>query len=583
MQAWNILLVDDESDVHEVTRLALKHRRWRKRPFELTSLMSMKDAVALFESNKAPAFQVAIVDVVMEKEDAGLRLCEYIRAHCPSSLRIVLRTGQPGVAPEEHVLNEYDIDYYLAKSEATPDKLYSIIRACLRSSQDISTLLAFGRQLQSFCRALQEVTSVKDLLVFMAEALQFLELKHSIQTVFNYDLNAPNESNVWLAPRTSRRSSSEILEAMRKALATGKLMSIHSGADFGLPSTSFIIPFESTEQFDPDIKSADPDVIGARIPGALYFEIAAEVVSDKARRDIQSDAVLFLDNWRIAYATLLLQERYAKERMLREKMYFERVQGIAKMVTGVAHELNTPLGVANTANSMLVSLARDLTSAPPGAPEVAELIKDIEESCKLMTKNLARTQTLIKSFKQLSASQLSDQRGEYDIVEVVKDCVESSRPETKKHQVAVTVHSTSDKLIWDGYPSHLSQVILNMIQNVIRYAYPEGTGGKFDIRISETPAGYRMQFEDYGAGIAAEVEKNLFEPFVTSGRGKGGTGLGLAITRNIVTNLLGGAIAVQSRRGAGTKFTVDLPRVVPGEARKPEEGIGDDELMHKHR
>jgi signal transduction histidine kinase len=307
-------------------------------------------------------------------------------------------------------------------------------------------------------------------------------------------------------------------------------------------------------------------VVVERIPGALYFEISSELLTDKTRRDVLGDAVLFLDNWRIAYATLVLQERYAKERMLREKMYFERMQGIAKMVTGVAHELNTPLGVANTANSMVVSLVKDFMRVPPGASEGVELIKDIEESCMLMTKNMARAQTLIKSFKQLSASQLSDQRGEVDIIEVIQDCIETARPETKKNSLAVTISSSAAKgtpMPWIGYPSHLSQVVMNMIQNVIRYAYPAGNGGKLDIRVAETSSGYRVEFEDYGAGIAAEVEKNIFEPFNTSGRGKGGTGLGLAISHNIVTNLLKGTIKVQSTRGTGTKFTVDLPRAVP--------------------
>jgi signal transduction histidine kinase len=124
---------------------------------------------------------------------------------------------------------------------------------------------------------------------------------------------------------------------------------------------------------------------------------------------------------------------------------------------------------------------------------------------------------------------------------------------------------------------------MNMIQNVMRYAYPGGSGGKLDIRITEVPTGYRLEFEDYGAGIAAEVEKNMFEPFVTSARGKGGTGLGLAISHNIVTNLLRGAIKVQSQRGSGTKFTIEVPRVVPGEPRSAEQGLRGDELMHKRR
>ena len=98
-----------------------------------------------------------------------------------------------------------------------------------------------------------------------------------------------------------------------------------------------------------------------------------------------------------------------------------------------------------------------------------------------------------------------------------------------------------------------------------------------DIRVSEIATGYRLEFEDYGAGIAAEIEKNLFEPFVTSGRGKGGTGLGLAITHNIVTNLLKGTIKAQSRRGSGTKFTVEVPKVVPASDGQSEwSGVSND-------
>ncbi len=553
---WNILLVDDEPDVHEVTKLALKHKRWRRRPFALTSLTSMKEAVALLGGKNPPAFQVAVVDVVMETNDAGLRLCEYMRANCPASLRIVLRTGQPGVAPEEKVLNEYDIDYYLAKAEATPEKLFSIVRACLRSSQDISTLLAFGRQLQSFTRALQDVTSVADLLVFMAEALQFLELKHSAQTVFSYDLGSPRSQHV--SPRLAQMDLSKVNAAMAKAYESKQLMRVHAGREFGLPDNAFIIPFDGQDQGTANERTSPES--NETFPGALYFEIAPEVAGDKAKRDLESDAVLFIDNWRIAYATLRLQEKYARERMLREKMYYERMQSVATMVAGVAHELNTPLGVANTANSMVTSLADQIIKLPQGAPESAEMMRDLNESCHLLTKNLARAQTLIRSFKQLSASQLSDQKGEHDLVEIVKDCVESMTPEAKKHSVAITV-SGQAPMAWQGYAGHLSQVVINMIQNILRYAYPQGQG-KADIRVLSMANGYRIEFEDYGNGVADEIMKNLFEPFVTSARGKGGTGLGLAITHNIVTNLLDGTINCTTAKGRGTKFTVDIPRAV---------------------
>src|SRR4051812_8750839 len=87
-QDWNILIVDDEKDVHEVTNLALRRRTWRKRRFNLTSCYSAKEAIELL-SRSDKSFQVALVDVVMETQTAGLDLCRHIRTQLPSSLRIV--------------------------------------------------------------------------------------------------------------------------------------------------------------------------------------------------------------------------------------------------------------------------------------------------------------------------------------------------------------------------------------------------------------------------------------------------------------------------------------------------------------
>ena len=131
MKKWHILLVDDEPDVHSITTLVLKAKRWRKRRFQITSAYSRAEAVELL--SRQPDFHVAIVDMAMEEENSGLALCETIRQVCPRSMRIILRTGQPGLAPEEHVLDAHDIDYYVAKSGATPAKLYAMVRlpACV--------------------------------------------------------------------------------------------------------------------------------------------------------------------------------------------------------------------------------------------------------------------------------------------------------------------------------------------------------------------------------------------------------------------------------------------------------------------
>ncbi len=562
-ESWKILVVDDEPDVHEVTKLALKRKTWRKRNFLVVSASSRTEATKLLEKDPE-GFNVALIDVIMETNDAGLQLCKHIRELCPSSLRLILRTGQPGLAPEEFVLNEYDIDYYVSKVEATPEKLFSVIRACLRSSQDISTLLAFGKQLQSFSKALQNVSTLDDLLVFMAEGLRFLELKHSASTVF-----VPDAGQASALASTDRLDTTakaqQVGMALRRGIEAKKAIGqIHPGAALGLTENSYLIPFQT----DLEENSGQPVQV---VYGGLYMEMQPETITEKNVRDFCSDALLFIDNWKIAYSTLRLQERLARERMLREQMYYERMQSIATMVTGVAHELNTPLGVANTASSMVTSLVAKITQANK-VPEMQELTEDLGTSTELLGKNLMRAQDLVRSFKQLSSSQLSDQRSEGDLATILQDCVNTMGPVLRKSQVQLTIHAKPDgSLMWNGYAGHLTQVIMNLIQNTLRYGYPDGQGGKVDVRISafshDNRQMYRIVYEDYGKGVPPEIFPHIFEPFVTSGRSKGGTGLGLAISHNIVSNLLKGKLTCESTVGKGARFIIEIPTAVPEDAR----------------
>lgn len=562
MKKWQVLLVDDEQDVHSITGLILKKKRWRRIPFELTSAYSQAEAMEILQNQRD--FHVALVDVVMEKDSSGLELCEYIRKHCPSSMRIVLRTGQPGLAPEENILNEYDIDYYLAKSDATPAKLYSVIRACLRSSQDISTLLAYGQQLQSFTKTLQDVSNVSDLLVFMREALNFLEAKHSTLTVFNYDVSNFLESFIAddVTMETGEhldflRIGKAIVEAHERSL---DLLQAHPAAELGLSDSFFIVPFEAQEERQGESDLPDEEAV----KGGLAFRLEPELLTEKTKSDFLADALLFIDNWRIAYATVRLRERLSQEQLLRDQMYYERMESIATMVTGVAHELNTPLGVAKTASNMVTEIARNLLDEPPEDEEESqELADDLEDSCQLLERNLDRAQTLIKSFKQLSSSQLSDEKIQIELGELASDCLETMRPDLKKHGITAEVHREVDvDYTWQGYPGHLSQVIINLVQNTIRYAYPEDRrDGSIDIFLKrlEDEQRFIIEYVDYGKGVDPEILPRLFDAFVTSGRMKGGTGLGLAISRNIVVEILGGSIFCESTPGNGAKFTVNLP------------------------
>ena len=337
------------------------------------------------------------------------------------------------------------------------------------------------------------------------------------------------------------------------------LLQAHSGEDLGLSDSYYIIPFDAHEEDQGD----NPEEV---VRGGLVFRLEPELATQKATQDFLADATLFVENWRIAFATVRLRERLAREQLLRDQMYFERMESIASMVTGVAHELNTPLGVARTAGSMMTEIAKSLLEEQPEDEEdVEEMQDDLADSFQLLERNLDRAQKLIKSFKQLSSSQLSDEQIHADMGTVIADCIETMRPDLKKQNITAEIHRTEGTdFDWNGYPGHLSQVIINLVQNTLRYAYPDASSGKIDIHLSRPDDGdkFHIEYADYGEGVDPEILPRLFDAFVTSGRSQGGTGLGMAISRNIVVELLGGTIRCESELGKGAKFFINLPVVV---------------------
>ncbi|NEX63984.1 DUF3369 domain-containing protein [Noviherbaspirillum sp. 17J57-3] len=139
VRPFRILIVDDEADVHSVTRLALRGVTFKGKPLELLSAYSGAEAFALLQRERDIA--LCLLDVVMETDDAGLRLVERIRSELDNQLlRIVLRTGQPGQAPEQRVIVDYDINDYKAKTELTTQKLFTMVIASLRAYESLVTI-----------------------------------------------------------------------------------------------------------------------------------------------------------------------------------------------------------------------------------------------------------------------------------------------------------------------------------------------------------------------------------------------------------------------------------------------------------
>ncbi len=173
LDAWHILFVDDEDDVHRVTRLVLKDVSFLGKPIKIHSAHSRSEAEAFLASH--PDISIVLLDVVMEEEDAGLKLVRYIRETLGNTvIRIILRTGQPGQAPETEVVVQYDINDYKCKTELTSEKLFTTVISALRSWRDLITIDRSKKGLERIIQASAGIFEAQSLREFVSGVLMQL-------------------------------------------------------------------------------------------------------------------------------------------------------------------------------------------------------------------------------------------------------------------------------------------------------------------------------------------------------------------------------------------------------------------------
>ena len=174
-QPWKILVVDDEAGIHDVTRLVLRRMKYDELPVELLSAYSAQEAEEVIKTT--PNIAVAIIDVVMENDQAGLDLVKVIRNHYGMNrIRIILRTGNPGMAPEREVIQHFEIDDYRDKTELTADRLFTAVYTALRSFNTLKTIDETAHGLDQIIRSidtlLQDENTHSALLIALLNNLQ---------------------------------------------------------------------------------------------------------------------------------------------------------------------------------------------------------------------------------------------------------------------------------------------------------------------------------------------------------------------------------------------------------------------------
>jgi ligand-binding sensor domain-containing protein/signal transduction histidine kinase len=245
----------------------------------------------------------------------------------------------------------------------------------------------------------------------------------------------------------------------------------------------------------------------------------------------------------------------------------EKMASLGQLVAGVAHEINTPLGIAVTAASVqseqLRSLRQRVQAHALKISDLDQYLVTAGQAGQLVDDHLARAAHLVRSFKQVSVDRSTDERRSFDLKDFLDELVENLEIAWKRRPIRFQLSCPPD-LILDNYPGTLGQIITTFAQNALQHAYQDQRDGLLCISARAMPnAQIELIFADDGGGIDSSDLPRVFEPFFTTRRADGFIGLGLHTVYNLVNGRLHGQIEVDSELGKGTRFTLRFPQVAP--------------------
>ncbi|MGQ9370662.1 sensor histidine kinase [Azospirillum sp. ST 5-10] len=270
-----------------------------------------------------------------------------------------------------------------------------------------------------------------------------------------------------------------------------------------------------------------------------------------------------LERRRIEAETALIHLREAQDIIVRS----ERLASLGALVAGVAHEINTPVGIAVSCASHLSDATERLkdrvAQGQLGRADFGRYLATAGDTTALILANCERAAALINSFKQVAVDRASSERRRFKLGAYVQEVLTSLQPELRQTHHAVAVECPPGLEV-DSYPGAISQILTNLVINALQHAFRDGRPGTMTVRVAADDAGVvELVFADDGGGIAPEVLPHVFEPFFTTRRGEGGSGLGLHIVHNLVSGPLGGTITVASDPGHGATFALRFPARAP--------------------
>jgi signal transduction histidine kinase/CheY-like chemotaxis protein len=522
---WKILVVDDEPEIHAVTQLSIGDLVFENKKIQLFNAISAQEAREILSTESDIA--VALIDVVMETEDAGLRLVEYIRNELNNRrIRLIIRTGQPGIAPEPYVIDNYDIDDYKDKTELTTQSLYTTLRTALKAYRDL-TIIDNNRQ------SLEKILSAAPELYRIQPMEQFLE---GILTQMGS--LCPIGKNSLIATRNSALAILDDDSKMIIRMGTGKFVDKNTSlADVIIQTCNAILRGNIPVKPLPENSLLLPMEVYGKILGFIYLEEVGFLT--------ENDQYLLQIMATQCAAALKNLELYTNlEKANRQNERKTQILGMA------AHDLRNPLGVIQGYGQILELKVSELLTT-----KQREYLSGIQTAS---TFTLRLVNDLLDVAK-IESSNMELERELTDLVPVITQGILFNRHFADSKQIQLVFDSDENipKIMVDS--SKIQQVLNNLISNPIKYSHSHTT---IKVRLTKDENDIVISVKDEGQGIPENERDQLFQAFSkTSVRGTAGeksTGLGLLICRQIVEAHCG-KIWVESKVDMGSTFYVSLP------------------------
>jgi signal transduction histidine kinase len=551
---WKVAVIDDDQAVHEGTRFALSDYVLHGQTLEILSAYSAAEGRALMRAH--PDIAAVLLDVIMETDAAGLDLVEYIRNDIRNeTVRIILRTGQPGQAPERRVIVQYDINDYKAKTELTADKLFTSLTAALRSYQQLERMVQTRRGLEIIIDAASTLYDFKSMqrlaegvLTQIASLLNvdcagILVLRDGGAVGGDFSVLAGSGCY----SRFSGAAGSKLLDPELRAMVEAafkrrkheffdqrSVLYVRTGS-----GREVVVLLQAERQLSETDRSL-VEIFGSRLSIAFDNVILYQQLHE-ANTQLED---------RVAQRTRALMQ--ANRRLSSQWLRLQRANGFKNEILGtVAHDLKNPLGVILGRTEMLTELIGAGSSKDSVTAQV-EHIRDATKRLTLMVDHLI-------SDAMADAFDITIRRESVDIAGLVSEVAGANQPLATNKQQTITV-SAPPNFVTMCDADRMREAIDNLVSNAIKYS---PIGGKIAVVVSHAQNNTIIRITDQGAGLSPEDLGRLFGRFqrlsAKPTAGESSTGLGLSIVKRII-DMHGGQVTAESEGpGQGSTFTVILP------------------------